>query len=349
VFSASSADDSIAWYRNKGGHFALPTMSSAPLLIMEGTQDDALKITATHRGRAGDNDVELVTFDLLFEEMAGDALTSAEANNLIENLHIYLDDGSTVFESGSDTLVATVVSLSLAAGVQTASFTDNDVNVQVMQGTPRTYFVVAELTANAGSQVPTTFRVSHLTETTSTGEDRDNDLPLVLEFATNVASSLILASCPTCDFDMDGLLDTVENNTGNFAGPSQTGTSPFDPDSDNDGLLDGVETNTNTFVDANDTGTDPNDADSDNDGLLDGVETGTGVFVNANDTGTNPNDADSDNDGFNDGDEVLAGTDPNDPFDPGGTGVPALNPVGVGLFLTLLAAGAALRRRRSAR
>ncbi len=351
VFSASSGDDSIAWYRNKGGQFALPTMSSAPLLILEGTQDDALKITATHRGRTGDTDVELVTFDLLFEEMVGDALTSAEANNLIENLHIYLDDGSTVFESGSDTLVATVASLSLAAGVQTLSFTDNDVNVQVMQGTPRIYFVVSELTANAGSQVPTTFRVSHLTETTSTGEDRDNDLSLVLEFATDVASSLILASCPTCDFDMDGLLDTVENDTGNFVGPSKTGTSPLDPDSDDDGLLDGVETNTNTFVDATDTGTDPNDADSDNDGLLDGVETGTGLFVDATDTGTDPNDADTDNDSFDDGAEVMAGTDPNDPFDPSPpvTAVPALSPAGVGLFLALLVAGSRLRRRRRAR
>ncbi len=346
VLSASSGDDRIAWYPSKGGHFALPTVDTAALFILESDEDDLLKIDATHRGRTGDTDVELVTFDLLFEETAGDPLLSAEANALIANLHIYLDDGSGVFEALSDTLVTTVGSLSLTAGVQTVSFIDNDPNVEVVFGTSRTYFVVAEMTANASSQVPTIFRMTHLTETTGTGEDQDNDIPLVLEFAQNVSSSRSLASCPTCDFDNDGLLDTVETNTGNFVSSSDTGTDPLNPDSDGDNLLDGVETGTGTFVDANDTGTDPNDTDSDNDGLQDDVETGTGIFVDPSNTGSDPNIKDTDGDGFNDGDEVLAGTDPNDRFDP--MPVPALGPWGVGLFLLLLAAGAGWRRKRGA-
>ena len=45
-----------------------------------------------------------------------------------------------------------------------------------------------------------------------------------------------------------------------------------DPDIDGDGLLNTVETNTGTFVDANNTGTNPYDADSDDDGYNDGAE-----------------------------------------------------------------------------
>ena len=47
------------------------------------------------------------------------------------------------FEQGSDTLVATVGTLSLLAGVQTVSFTDGDPNVRVGPGTPETLFVVS--------------------------------------------------------------------------------------------------------------------------------------------------------------------------------------------------------------
>ena len=54
-------------------------------------------------------------------------------------------------------------------------------------------------------------------------------------------------------------------------------------DTDGDGLLDSVESNTGTFVSVTDTGTDPNNADSDGDGLSDGVETNTGVYVSGSD------------------------------------------------------------------
>ena len=90
------------------GYSALPTTDTAPASLLEGQTDDLLDILATHNGRAGDTDLELVTLELFFEETAGDPLSSAEANALIANLHIYLDDGSNTFESGSDTLVTTV-------------------------------------------------------------------------------------------------------------------------------------------------------------------------------------------------------------------------------------------------
>ena len=49
-------------------------------------------------------------------------------------------------------------------------------------------------------------------------------------------------------------------------------------DTDGDGLLDSVETNTGTFVSATDTGTDPNNADTDGDGISDGDEVSASVY-----------------------------------------------------------------------
>ena len=99
--------------------------------------------------------------------------------------------------------------------------------------------------------------------------------------------------------------------------------------------------------------------DRDLDTLLNGVETNTGVFVDASDTGSNPAMRDTDGDGFDDDVEVnnIPPKDPNDPNDFPGSGsggggfiapVPALSPLGLGLLVSALAAGAgwATRRRR---
>ena len=178
VLSASRIDDKIAWYENRGGQFALATADTAPAVLLQGDTSDLLEIVMTHRGRAGDSDEELATLELLFEEAPGDPLSSAEANALIETLAVYRDTGSGVFEAGSDTLVASVGTLSLTAGTQTLTLPDGDAGAQVVFGTPGTFFAVVTLTSDANSQTPHRFRVTHLTESSSTAEDRAIDIPL---------------------------------------------------------------------------------------------------------------------------------------------------------------------------
>ena len=141
----------------------------------------------------------------------------------------------------------------------------------MVHGTPGTFFVVVTLTSSANGQTPHRFRVTHVTESSSTAEDRDYDIPLSLEYAADVSSRIVLAASPSSDEDGDGLLDIVETDTGVYVSPTDTGTDPFDPDSDGDGLSDGDEVNLH---------------------------------------GSDPLDADTDDDGFSDGDEVLAGSDP---------------------------------------
>tara|TARA_B100001778_G_scaffold166448_1_gene136807 strand:+ start:57 stop:1058 length:1002 start_codon:yes stop_codon:yes gene_type:complete len=68
-------------------------------------------------------------------------------------------------------------------------------------------------------------------------------------------------------------------------------------DSDSDGLLDSVETNTGVFISSEDSGTDPFDSDTDNDGINDGDE--------VNKHNSNPLTSDSDGDGVNDYTEIY--------------------------------------------
>jgi len=132
-------------------------------------------------------------------------------------------------------------------------FLDHDAGARVMHGTPGTFFAVATLTGDANSWTPHVFRVTHVTESSSTAEDRLPDLSLALEYAANVSSRVVLAASPTSDEDGDGLFDLVETDTEVYVSPTDTGTDPRNWDSDGDGSSDGEEVLA---------GTDPNDSES---------------------------------------------------------------------------------------
>jgi hypothetical protein len=151
----------IMTWKNIGGSARLAVSDTAPGTILVQSEDDLVKVVLTHNGVAGDRDLEWSTCDLHL--LRGDCttpLTTGEANALIENLRIRLDDGDGIFETGDGT-VADVASLSLDAnGTQAISFSDGDADVQVGGGGSKTYWISALTTDDASIQSPNQFCVT---------------------------------------------------------------------------------------------------------------------------------------------------------------------------------------------
>ncbi len=196
IMASSQTPGTVSWWENCGGQFSLLLNDTSPAEMSPSDIDDLLRVTAVHNGRTGDHDVELTAFSVLLEEQIGDPLTTAEANALIENLFVYLDNGSGVFEIGSDTLVTTVSNLNLTNGVQIIPFADGDGNVQITfnQGS-RQYFVVVEIAADPASN-PDWNNVTTLAATflhdSSTAEDRDYDMPLTQNCQNDITAVITL-------------------------------------------------------------------------------------------------------------------------------------------------------------
>ena len=187
ALAAANVDDDITWWENRGGQFALPTLPSATTHVAPPSDATVLRVNPIHNGRTGDTDAELVTIELLLDDGVT-PLTDAQANSAIDSVGVYLDDGSGVFD-GSDTQVATAGPLSLTAGVQTMSFVDGDMNVELPFDATPLYFVVIDFKPGATFNP---LRITHLTESSSTAEDQDNDIPLKLEYLANVSTMQVV-------------------------------------------------------------------------------------------------------------------------------------------------------------
>ena len=188
----------FVWYPNQGGQFSLAAENTAPGTSQQGTIVSMLRVVATHLGRAGDGALELARFGVLLEEAAGDPLSSAEANLLVESLRVYRDaNGNGIFEP-TDTLVTSIGTLSLAAGVQDVPFADGDPTVAIAFGTPQTFFVVVELTAAAATQDPNRLRATllQLGPSASQAEHAAYDLTLVPACPADVSSGVTVAVVP---------------------------------------------------------------------------------------------------------------------------------------------------------
>ena len=99
---------------------------------------------------------------------------------VIENLYVYYSADGTW--GPTDTVVITIATLSLSAGVQTIDFTDGDSNVQIPAPTSsKTYFVVTEMTDDASSQTPNVFQVTFDPDADSLVEDRAEDSSVSIE------------------------------------------------------------------------------------------------------------------------------------------------------------------------
>ncbi len=198
VASAAEDENTVAVYLNRGGQTSLTTTDVAPASILDGQKREVLLIAVTSRGQAGDDNARLASVSLLLESSPGVPLTTTQANALIENLYVYADANNTgLFEPELDLPVAVVPWLSLSAGRLTVPVRDNSPAVQIAPGTTRNFFIVPQMTANAASQVPNTFRITHLSQGPghSTARDAFSSVVLSVESSpiTSVSSSISTA------------------------------------------------------------------------------------------------------------------------------------------------------------
>lgn len=205
LLHARPGDFAVFWLENVGGQYTLETFDAAPAAPTAGEQTPLLEILLTVHARPGDSAAELATLDLLFEDAAGNPLTSAQANALIENLLIYRDDDDGSFDPTRDILVESVAALTLTGGETTLVLADGDNNLRV--AAPARFYVVAELTADAHLQVPNTFRVTHQALTSSTVEDATFDILLTGTPTVDVASSFVM---PLGPIPVDSFADVID-------------------------------------------------------------------------------------------------------------------------------------------
>ena len=129
------------WWENSLGQFSLTTTSLAPATIGNGATVPVLAIDITSNARSGDSDVELADLALRVTRGNGSSLSTEAANRLIQRVRVYLDNGSSSFELGLDTLVASVDELALAP--LAIPFTAGDPRVRLAAGQSKRLFVVS--------------------------------------------------------------------------------------------------------------------------------------------------------------------------------------------------------------
>jgi len=196
IVIANFSDFRLGFYENCGGQYAVEAVSTAPRTVPEGGTADALAITVAHRGQPGDLNLELKSFEFRFEESIGEPLTTADANNFIDRLDIYSDDGSGAFEPEFDTLVEQVLFLELADGLLSVD-TGKNPEFEIGAGTTRTFFAVLSLRPDAASQPIHQFRLTHLGEKggpQSAARISGFSTPLSLSCGESVSTPVIVAS-----------------------------------------------------------------------------------------------------------------------------------------------------------
>ena len=101
----------------------------------------------------------------------------------------------------------------LNVGVLAIALPENEALIRIAHGANETYFIVADLATNASQQTPNSFRVTHLTQSSSTAVDADSDIPLRIAATENVTSDLVdLQVGPTINGDINrsGTIDAVD-------------------------------------------------------------------------------------------------------------------------------------------
>lgn len=201
VVAAAGSTDSLTWYENVGAQFATLAYDYAPALVEDGDKAAVFNFLVSNNGRTGDDhSLEIATLVLDFETAGGTPLTSAQVNDIVDRMEIYLDaDDNLIWDDGVDTLISTDTYLSLVSGTLTFTFSHalagNTVTPEHTEG----FFVVLQAAADASQHSPNTMVVTFRTDQLECA-DRTAQTPLEGEPATDRATDPISFGASTLIF-----------------------------------------------------------------------------------------------------------------------------------------------------
>ncbi len=171
VVSGDESSSIFAW-QNIGAQMNYTVTDTSPNRAVNGETYTLLELNVTNNGLASDNALELNTWNLSFLESNDSPLSSAEANALVDQLQIYLDDGDGSWDMKKDTRLLALDTLSLSGGKQRLEFTDQDLRVRIPGAASKTYFAVLILQDDASDQNPKDFKLAFDPDVDSLCSDR---------------------------------------------------------------------------------------------------------------------------------------------------------------------------------
>jgi hypothetical protein len=211
--------DQIVWRENRGGQFAFATGDVSPAIVLDGEAAVLLDVVLDHRGRTGDEELAWSAAELVLERTPGESLAQSEADAWIDELRLYLDDGSGAFEPGIDAEVVSTTTVDPVEGRWSIPVPQGDPQARVAPGSPRRYFVELRTEADASYGTPSQILVSHGGDDAGSVEYADHSIPLDPSYSP-AATATVLADRDT---DGDGI------------------PSSQDDDDDGDGVADGSD------------------------------------------------------------------------------------------------------------
>lgn len=208
--ATAEASDKVAVSLNGGGQYGLTTTVLSGPSLPANTETTLFRLTLTPRGSIMENEVELATIELLLEEAPAEPLTSAQAAALLTQIEILRDHptGGTpgVLDPADVSLVPFTDFTLTPAGRLTVRIPDDTAWASVEQGASGNFFVTATTVSSYASLFIRDLRITHLTESTSRGEDLFYDTELRQEWAANGATAFF----PINDF-ADLSVDVVDS------------------------------------------------------------------------------------------------------------------------------------------
>lgn len=191
--ATAETSDKVAVWLNGGGQYGLATTVLSGPSLPANTETTLFRLTLTPRGSIMENEVELATIELLLEEAPAVPLTSAQAATLFTQIEILRDHptGGTpgVLDPADVSLVPFTDFTLTPAGRLTVRIPDDTAFASVGQGTSGVFFVTATTVSSYASLFIRDLRITHLTESTSRGEDLFYDTELRQEWAANGATA----------------------------------------------------------------------------------------------------------------------------------------------------------------